>query len=174
MKTTKALTIILAAIGLLALAAPAQAQRRGGGGGGHMHGGNFHHGFHHGSNVSFFFGGFGYPFFWGYPYWGYPYYYGYPYGYGYPPPGPYGYAPQGVYQGRIANPPGSTNDGLGKDYSVVARVQRHLASAGYYHGEIDGIAGSGTRRAIRNYQRDNDLQVDGEIGNELLSSIGSG
>src|SRR6476620_2353863 len=122
MKTIKALTIILAAFGLLVLAAPAQAQRHGGG----MHGGDFHHhhDFHHGDHVNFFFGGVGFPFFWGYPYWGYPSYYGYPYGYGYPPPGPYyGYAPQGVYQGRIANPPGSTNDGLGKDYSMVRRVQ---------------------------------------------------
>jgi len=173
MKTIKALTIILAAFGLLVLAAPAQAQRHGGG----MHGGDFHHhhDFHHGDHVNFFFGGVGFPFFWGYPYWGYPSYYGYPYGYGYPPPGPYyGYAPQGVYQGRIANPPGSTNDGLGKDYSMVRRVQRQLASSGYYHGEIDGIMGSGTRSAIRNYQRDKDLRVDGEIGNELLSSMGSG
>jgi len=57
---------------------------------------------------------------------------------------------------------------------MVRRVQRQLASSGYYHGEIDGIMGSGTRSAIRNYQRDNDLRVDGEIGNELLSSMGSG
>ena len=171
MKTIKALVILFAAFGLLVFAGPAHAQRRGGG----MHGGDFHHhGFHHDGHVNFFFGGFGYPFFWGYPYWGYPYYYGYPYGYGYPPGGGYQYDPQGVYQGRIANPPRSTNEGLGKDYSTVVRVQRQLASTGYYHGEIDGIIGSGTRAAIRNYQRDNDLRVDGRIGNELLSSMESG
>jgi hypothetical protein len=168
MKTNKVLAMILAALGLLALAAPAQAQRRGGG---HRHGGHhhFHHPHHH-NHVGFFFGGFGGPFFWGYPSWGYPYYYGYSY-----PVAPYySYDPQGIYQGRLANPPRSTNDGLGKDYSMVKRVQRQLASAGYYHGDIDGILGSGTRTAIRNYQRDNDLRVDGEIGNELLSSMERG
>ncbi|HEX4667753.1 MAG TPA: peptidoglycan-binding protein [Chthoniobacterales bacterium] len=164
--------MILAVGSLLALAMPAQAQRRGNHGGGNH--GNFHHGhFHNGSRVNFFFGGFGYPFYYGYPYYGYyPYYYGYPYGY--PVGGAYySYDPQGVYEGRMANPPRRTNDG-GKDYSMAARVQRQLAAAGYYEGEIDGIVGEGTRRAIRNYQRANNLAVDGRINDDLLGAMGLG
>ena len=174
MKTTRALTMILAALGLLALAAPAEAQRRNGGG---MNRGNFHHGhprFHHGGHVNVFFGGFGYPFFYGYPYWGYPYYYGYPYGYGYPVGGYYSYDPQGVYQGRVVNPRQSTNDGGGKDVSMAARVQRQLASGGYYDGAIDGVVGEGTRRAIRSYKRANGLPVDSRINDQLLDSMGLG
>ena len=173
MKIFKGLTMILAVAAALALSTPADAQRRHGGGHpGHFHGG--HHGhFHHGGHVNFFFGGFGYPYYWGGPYyWGYPYGY---YGYGYPAPAYpyYSYDPQGVYQGRLANPPRTTNDG-GKDVSMAARVQRHLAETGYYDGEIDGIVGDGTRSAIRRYQRANGLPADGHIDGQLLQSMGLG
>jgi Putative peptidoglycan binding domain len=180
MKLTRTLTMILAAGSLMALAMPAQAQRRGHqGGGGNFNRGNFHHGnfnhsrFNNGSRVNFFFGGFGYPFYYGYPYaYGYyPYYYGYPYGY--PVGAYYSYDPRGIYEGRVANPPRRTNDG-GKDFSMAARVQRQLAVSGYYRGEIDGIVGEGTRRAIRSYQRANDLPVDGRIDDELLNAMGLG
>jgi hypothetical protein len=121
-----------------------------------------------GSRVNFFFGGypfFGYPFY-GYPYYGYPYY-GYPY-YGYAPYGyGYSYDPSGVYQGQVVS-------GGGGSRSVTVQVQRQLAAGGYYHGEIDGIIGEGTRRAIRNYERDNNLPVDGRIDNQLLATMGRG
>ncbi len=126
--------------------------------------------------MNFFFGGFGYPFF-GYPYWGSPFYYGYPYGYGpygYPVGAYYSYDPRGIYQGRVVNPGQPTNEGGGKDFSMAARVQRELATAGYYRGAIDGIVGDGTRRAIRNYERDNGLPVDGQIDNQLLATMGLG
>ena len=175
MKITKTLTMIAVLGGLLALAVPAEAQTRGNRHNGGHDRGNFHPRFHNGGRVNVFLGGFGFgsPFFYGYPYWGYPYY-GYPYGYGYPVNAYYSYDPRGVYEGRMANPPQSTNDGGGKDYSMTARVQRQLAAAGYYHGEIDGIAGDGTRRAIRNYERDNGLPVDGQIDRRLLSTMGLG
>lgn len=181
MKMTKTLTTILAAGTLLALAMPAQAQRRGNrGNGGNFNRGNFNHGnfnhgrFNHGNRVNFFFGGFGYPFYYGYPYgYGYyPYYYGSPYGY--PVNAYYSYDPQGVYEGRLANPRRTTNDGGGKDFSMAARVQRQLAAAGYYRGEIDGVVGEGTRRAIRSYQRANNLPVDGRIDDDLLNAMGLG
>ena len=57
---------------------------------------------------------------------------------------------------------------------MTARVQRQLAAAGYYRGAIDGISGDGTRRAIRNYERDNGLPVDGQIDNQLLATMGPG
>jgi hypothetical protein len=94
--------------------------------------------FNHFNNVVFI-GDFGFPWWWGWgwgPWWGwggsYPYgYYGYNYGgYG----SGYGYG----------NSSGSR----------VAELQSRLASAGYYHGAIDGIMGPATRRAIRAYERD--------------------
>jgi len=106
----------------------------------------------HFRNRVIFIGGFGYPYYYGYPYYGYyPYdYYGYGYGYY-----PYGYS----------SPYGYGNDYYGQsDYgynygdryrggSSVVALQRQLARAGYYHGAIDGIMGSETRRALRAYER---------------------
>ncbi len=137
---------------------------------GDWHHGDWHHGHgHNGGNVNFYFGGFGYPFYFGYPYWGYP-------TTGIRPPmamvitvsPSYTYDPRGVYQGRMANLP---NGGNG---SVAAQVQQQLATGGYYHGEIDGIIGQATRRAIRNYERDNNLPVDGRIDDQLLATMGHG
>ncbi|MGB8341501.1 MAG: peptidoglycan-binding protein [Chthoniobacterales bacterium] len=186
MKMTKALTMIFAVAGLLAFAVPTEAQSHGNRGGnwnGNSHQGNWNHGnwnhghgnwhggygYYNGSRVNFYFGGFGYPFYFGYPYWGgYPYY-GYPYGYyGSPPVGAYyTYDPRGVYQGRVVS--GAAGRG-----SLAAQVQQQLAAAGYYHGEIDGIVGDGTRRAIRNYERANGMPVNGEINDQLLSAMGLG
>ena len=93
-----------------------------------------------GSRVNFYYGGaFGYPFF-GYPFFGYPYYGFAPYGYGYPVGAYYTYDPRGIYQGRVVNGRAAGNN------SVAAQVQQQLAAGGYYHGEIDGIIGDGTRR----------------------------
>jgi hypothetical protein len=129
------------------------------------HNGNWHHGYwRRGWDTTVVIGGFGSPF---YPY-GYGYYpydaYGYGYGYGgYYTPYYGGPAPV-VYQGEVA---GARGDG-----SIVIQVQRRLARAGLYHGSIDGVMGSGTRRAIRAYERQHRLPVDGEIDNELLATMG--
>ena len=99
--------------------------------------------------------GLGYPYY-GYGY-GYPYYGSYPYGYD------YGYyAPRTtVYVARGIN-----------DDATVAAVQRRLARGGYYHGSIDGVIGSGTRSAIRGFERNNGLPVDGVIDRQLLRTMG--
>jgi hypothetical protein len=98
------------------------------------------------SNVFFGFG-------LGYPYFGYPY--GYDYGYGYPYYGAYPYATNGI-----------------TDDATVAAVQRRLARGGYYHGSIDGVIGPGTRTAIRAFERNNGLPVDGVIDPQLLRTMG--
>jgi hypothetical protein len=101
----------------------------------------FHHfnHFNHFNNVVFI-GDFGFPWWWGWgwgPWWGWGS--GYPYGYygGYN----YGYNGSGYGYGDSSG-------------SRVAELQSRLASAGYYHGAIDGIMGPATRRAIRAYERD--------------------
>ena len=104
------------------------------------------------SNVYFNFG-FGYPYS-GYGY-GYPYYGAYPYGYGYYTPRVEVYATNGI-----------------TDDATVAAVQRRLARGGYYHGSIDGVIGPGTRTAIRGFERNNGLPVDGVIDRQLLRTMG--
>ena len=101
----------------------------------------FHHfnHFNHFNNVVFI-GDFGFPWWWGWgwgPSWGWGS--GYPYGYY----GGYNYGDYGSGYGY--------SDSSG---SRVAELQSRLASAGYYHGAIDGIMGPATRRAIRAYERD--------------------
>jgi hypothetical protein len=105
--------------------------------------------------------GFGSPYGYGYGYPGYgygygsPYYGAYPYGYGYNTPRTTGYATNGI-----------------NDDATVAAVQRRLARGGYYHGSVDGVIGPGTRTAIRAFERNNRLPVDGVIDRQLLRTMG--
>lgn len=115
---------------------------------------NHHRYYRSRSNVYFNFG-LGYPYY-GYG-WGYPYYGGYPYGYGYYTPYTQRYT---VYDKGIT------------DDATVAAVQRRLARGGYYHGAIDGVIGDGTRSAIRAFERNNGLPVDGVIDTQLLRTMG--
>jgi peptidoglycan hydrolase-like protein with peptidoglycan-binding domain len=50
-------------------------------------------------------------------------------------------------------------------------VQTGLANRGYYHGSIDGVIGSGTREAIRAFQKVNNLPVTGLIDPPLLKAL---
>lgn len=114
----------------------------------HRHG-NYRH---HRSRSNFYFGiGLGYPYY-GY---GYPYYGSYPYGYGY-----------------YNRPRAVVYDTAYTDDATVAAVQRRLARGGYYRGSIDGVIGNGTRMAIRAYERNNGLRVDGRIDRQLLATLG--
>ena len=60
-----------------------------------------------------------------------------------------------------------------QQYSSVSRIQSGLASKGYQPGPSDGVAGKQTRSAIRAYQRDNGLVVNGQPSNYLASHISS-
>jgi len=146
---------------------------------------NHHHNHHNGCDNSFiFFSGFGFPFYSAWDYGFYPSAY-----YPYYPPAPYYYDPYmpidngyPVYGGGDVPQDPSYNQsqdgrhydrgGGGDDHSIVAQVQEHLASGGYYKGSIDGVTGSRTYYAIRAYQREHHLPVTGEISDELLSDMG--
>lgn len=54
----------------------------------------------------------------------------------------------------------------------VTAIQQELQNKGYYKGEIDGIYGNGTKKAVTLYQQDNGLAVDGIAGSETLKSLG--
>jgi Putative peptidoglycan binding domain len=83
---------------------------------------------------------------------GFPALYPYPYSYY---PYDYGYTDYGYSNVRL-----------------VVEVQRRLARAGYYHGPIDGILGPQTLRAIRAYERDNNMPTYGVLDRPHLRSIG--
>lgn len=54
----------------------------------------------------------------------------------------------------------------------VRKIQTRLKEWGYYKGSIDGTYGSKTVRAVREFQRKNNLKVDGIAGPETLAAIG--
>lgn len=53
----------------------------------------------------------------------------------------------------------------------VRELQERLNALGYDSGEPDGRVGSRTRSAIRAYQRDHDLPMDGYASGQLLSAV---
>jgi len=114
----------------------------------------------------------------------YPYYnwypYGYPYGYayGYPYDGygydyyPYGYN-AGLYEGDTDYYTQGAYDSSDQSAdSTIASAQEQLAGQGYYRGEIDGVFGPETRRAIMRYQSDHGLRVTGRLNVDTLGALG--
>lgn len=101
------------------------------------------------------------------PWYGYPYdYYASDYYY------PYGYDP-GVYEGTNADyySQGSYDSSDQSTGSTVAAAQEQLARQGYYRGEIDGVFGPETRRAIARYQRGHGLRITGDLTTDTLRSL---
>lgn len=104
--------------------------------------------------------------------------YGYPYG-AYAYDGyPYDYDSddydQGVYQGEEynANTYGSNDQNDQDADSTVAVAQQQLARQGYFRGEIDGVFGPETRRALTRYQNDHGLRVTGSLTTDTLRTLG--
>ena len=117
-------------------------------------------------NGSWFIFDFGFDPWW--PYW-YPYdYYGYGY-YGDPYAYDSSYYDEGAYGGAYSDQNGyadrSTN-------SIVAAAQECLAREGYYRGQIDGVVGPETRRAVARYQSNHGLRVNGNLTPDTLGAMG--
>lgn len=54
------------------------------------------------------------------------------------------------------------------------QVQQKLKDLGYYNGAIDGIFGTQTINAVKKFQRDYGLKVDGIVGKNTLNKLGLG
>lgn len=54
----------------------------------------------------------------------------------------------------------------------VRKIQTKLKNWGYYKGNIDGIYGSKTMQAVKNFQKKNGLTADGIAGERTLSALG--
>jgi hypothetical protein len=121
--------------------------------------------------VGFNFGAFGWwpgwwwggPWWWGWDGWAYPYSYcdyGYPYGYD--------------YSANYDDPPPSDSQYGSKEYwsDLAMSVQTKLTDDGYYHGQVDGVLGSSSLEAIRQFQSDHGLTVNGRIDPKLLDALG--
>lgn len=72
---------------------------------------------------------------------------------------------------RVASAPRIENDPRIIAFPLVSDVQTLLAEAGYYKLPVDGRAGQATDLAIRAFQRDHGLRVDGMATPLLLSQL---
>lgn len=54
----------------------------------------------------------------------------------------------------------------------VKKIQTKLKNWGYYNGSIDGVYGSKTYEAVKNFQRKNGLTADGIAGSKTLAALG--
>jgi hypothetical protein len=146
--------------GVLALAPASAFARGGGGGGGHFEGGGGHMGTFHGGFAR---GAGGRSHHW------------YPGSYGYFGPFDYGFDDYtGTYyddsDSLDVQPP--ANDGApDESASLIMSVQKELARLGYYHGPIDGVAGSETERAVRWFQVIDHLPVTGQIDSATRQAL---
>lgn len=64
--------------------------------------------------------------------------------------------------------------GIGDEGADVASVQGMLEYHGYdlrYCGGCDGIFGEGTEYAVKAFQKEHGISVDGEVGNETWSAL---
>ncbi len=69
---------------------------------------------------------------------------------------------------------GARSSGLLKRGSEGRRVevlQTQLKALGYYSGAIDGDFGRGTAKAVKAFQRDQQIAVDGKVGPGTQSKL---
>ena len=62
--------------------------------------------------------------------------------------------------------------GKGSYGDTVKQIQQKLKDWGYYSGDVDGVFGSGTEKAVKSFQESNGLTADGRAGTQTLSALG--
>lgn len=60
----------------------------------------------------------------------------------------------------------------GSSGGEVKEVQRRLKQWGYYKGSVDGVFGSGTKKAVIAFQKKNGLTADGVVGKATYAALG--
>ncbi len=61
---------------------------------------------------------------------------------------------------------------MGSTGEEVKSIQSVLKEKGYYSGNIDGIFGTGTKNAVKQFQSDCGLSADGIVGEKTLKALG--
>lgn len=56
--------------------------------------------------------------------------------------------------------------------AIIKKVQTALNDLGYDCGKADGLLGKKTTKALKEFQKDNDLTVDGKIGKQVKTALG--
>lgn len=58
-----------------------------------------------------------------------------------------------------------------KQQADPKQIQTALKNAGYYQGTVDGKMGKKTRKAVREFQKANNLPVDGKVGKKTWMAL---
>jgi len=58
-----------------------------------------------------------------------------------------------------------------KEHPTAKQIQLALKNAGYYQGIIDGKMGKNSRQAVRDFQKANNLPVDGKVGKKTWAVL---
>ncbi len=61
---------------------------------------------------------------------------------------------------------------MGSTGEEVKSIQSVLKEKGYYSGNVDGIFGTGTKNAVKQFQSDCGLSADGIVGEKTLKALG--
>ncbi len=67
-----------------------------------------------------------------------------------------------------------TLSSLGSRGQEVRQIQRKLQALGFYSGSVDGIYGTATQKAVRNFQKSRGISADGIAGPKTLLYLGLG
>jgi TPR repeat protein len=67
--------------------------------------------------------------------------------------------------------PGPESESAGPSPELIWTVQEALTALGYDTGATDGMIGSRTRAAVRAFQADTELGVDGQVSEQLLRRL---
>ncbi|MCX5698798.1 MAG: peptidoglycan-binding protein [Candidatus Omnitrophica bacterium] len=59
----------------------------------------------------------------------------------------------------------------GKESLTHKDIQLALKNAGFYNGHIDGKIGKSTKKAIKEFQKANDLKADGVVGKDTKEKL---
>jgi hypothetical protein len=169
MKVDKNLLAGLLLTSVLAVAPANSFARGGGGGGGHFGGGGGHMGASHSGSSSGRSGAMTHGFRGGRSY------HLYPESSGYFAPFDYGLDDYtGTYDDdsdSVDVQPAANDGAPDESTSLIMSVQKELARLGYYHGPIDGLAGSETERAVRWFQAIDHLPVTGQIDDATRQAL---
>jgi hypothetical protein len=95
------------------------------------------------------------------------YSYGDPYWYDYPY---YGYYDYDYDDGDDSDPQTLPSEGAPSESTTIA-VQQKLAKLGFYHGQLDGLVGPGTQKAISWFQSVEKLAITGRIDDPTLNAL---
>lgn len=74
--------------------------------------------------------------------------------------------------GSAAGNTSSSSSSNSVSKKTIKKVQKKLNELGYDCGTPDGVMGSKTKRALKKFQKDNELKADGVIGKKTLKALG--